>query len=122
GGPGGGGGGIGLSGDIFEPNNTSDHATQFGFLTTFPDAFTNLTVNQTPDGLPDYDWYRWTAGFTGTFTASITTVPSPGSGALELHVFTLVGHGPSVSPTLLELGNTVVGANATGALSFSAVA
>jgi hypothetical protein len=89
-----------LPDDQFEPNDTSDQATNFGTLNG-SQQFTNLTVNVHPStGLPDYDWYRWTAGSSGTFTATISIRPEQGD--LELHIFTLDSNN-----TLVELARSV---------------
>jgi hypothetical protein len=50
----------------------------------------------TKKGLPEYDWYRWTAPSAGTFRATETVV----SGDLEMHLFTLRGN------TLVELSHS----------------
>jgi hypothetical protein len=78
-----------VPGDRFEPNDTSDRATNFGLLAlgTVPD-FPNLTVATHPNGQPDYDWYRWTMGANGTFAVAT----NDDSGLMELHLFTLAGN------------------------------
>jgi photosystem II stability/assembly factor-like uncharacterized protein len=97
GGPGGGGT---FAGDGDESNVTSDTATDFGVSSgTF--QFNQAGIYNTPDGLPDYDWYRWTMADSGTFTATLNSL-SPG--ALEEHVFLLDTDG-----TLVELGSTTSG-------------
>jgi hypothetical protein len=82
--------------DQFELNETSDKATNFGVLTT-EQTFTGLTIAIHSNNLPDYDWYRWTAGISGTFTAKMTTQIT--QGGLELQVFKLSGN------TLVSLGS-----------------
>ena len=84
--------------DRFEPNETSDRATQFGVLAAGTTTYANLTVNIHANGLPDYDWYRWTAGQAGTFTATETNTQG---GNLELHLFTLQGN------TLVDLADSL---------------
>jgi hypothetical protein len=86
-------------GDIYDPNQTSDTAYNFGALTpgvTFK-LNSNLPISVTRQGLPEYDWYRWTAPSAGTFTATETLV----SGDLEMHLFTLRGN------TLVEVANSI---------------
>ena len=86
--------------DRFEPNETSDRATQFGVLAAGTTSYANLTINIHANGLPDYDWYRWTAGQAGTFTATETNTQG---GNLELHLFTLQGN------TLVDLADSLGG-------------
>src|SRR5579871_65570 len=75
--------------DMFDPNNTSDQATQFGILNAGSTTYANLSIGDKPPSfLPDNDWYEWTAGQSGTFTASITYSSFDG-GDLHLRVFTL---------------------------------
>src|SRR5262249_17283451 len=96
GGGGGGGGGGTFPPDVAEPNDTSDAADNEGPLVG-SQTLSNLTIGQTPTGLPDYDWYRWSAGTSGTLTATLTTTAG---GSLELHLFTLSGN------TLVELSSS----------------
>ena len=83
--------------DIYERNDTSDVATQFGRLTAGTFAVDNLTVNYHADGRPDYDWFQWQAAQSGTLTATENT--SQG-GNLEVHLFTLQGN------TLVAIGDS----------------
>lgn len=87
----GGPGGVGLPPDRFEPNDTSDRATLLGVLTA-AQKFPNLTIATHANGLPDYDWYQWTAGKTGTFNAAINYATVNG-GDLHMRVFTLDANG-----------------------------
>src|SRR5262249_50529046 len=74
GGGGGGGGTGGFGPDRFEPNQTSDQATDLGTLSAGKtETFKDLTIATTPEGLPDYDWYRFSPAADGTFTATMTT-------------------------------------------------
>ena len=90
--------------DQYELNETEDAATNFGTITGVDtDTYSNLTINIHADGLPDYDWYTWTAATSGTFTASIT-VDAAGkpTSLLEFHLFTVDSQntlipGPAVS-------------------------
>ncbi len=84
--------------DRFEQNETSDRATQFGVLAAGTTTYDDLTINIHANGLPDYDWYRWTAGQAGTFTATETNTQG---GNLELHLFTLQGN------TLVDLADSL---------------
>src|SRR5262249_3408697 len=85
-GPGGVLGGFTFNSDIFERNNTSDTATNFGPLyVNDPDTLNNLVIADTPEGLPDYDWFRWTMNSGGTITA----IDSIMSGDTEMHLFVL---------------------------------
>jgi hypothetical protein len=86
-----------LAEDPFEPNDTSDKATNFGPLTG-SQTYKALTINKHANGLPDYDWFRWSAGAAGTFSASIAAT----NGNLELHLFTLSGN------TLVELAKDTI--------------
>ncbi|HEV3255509.1 MAG TPA: S8 family serine peptidase, partial [Gemmataceae bacterium] len=69
----------------------------------------NLTIANDATGLPDYDWWRWSAGASGTVTAEISYL-----GFLELHLFTV-----NSNNTLVELGNSVA-TTASGTLTVSA--
>ena len=95
--------------DAFEPNDTSDKATQFGVLTDMV-TYNGLTIATHPNGLPDYDWYRWSAGATGTFTVNVDVTQG---GDLELHLWTLQGN------TLVELGSTTQSNGSPSTLSLS---
>jgi hypothetical protein len=62
-------------------------------------SYTNLTIaNQPGTNFQDYDWYKWTMGSSGSFTATVTVTAA---GPLELHLFTVNSLG-----TLVELSNT----------------
>jgi hypothetical protein len=80
-----------LPDDVFEPNDTSDTATDFGALTQSILDFPDLTINIHANGLPDYDWYKWNVAQDGTFTANITfqSLALPAGGDLELRVYNL---------------------------------
>jgi hypothetical protein len=84
--------------DRFEPNDTSERATFFGLLTG-RQSYTGLTINRHATGLFDYDWYRWSAATSGTFTATISNIRS--NGDLNIRVFTL-----DSLDTLVELGSS----------------
>jgi hypothetical protein len=97
------------SGDIYDPNETSDKAYNFGTIargTNFA-LNPNLPISNTKQGLPEYDWFRWTAGSAGTFTATETIV----SGDLEMHLFTLRGS------TLVEVSNSTARGASTRTLA-----
>ena len=96
--------------DIFEPNDTSDKAAQLGPLSG-QQIFENLTIAKHADGLPDYDWYRWSAATAGTFTVNIDVTQG---GNLELHLWTLVGN------TLVQLGQVTQSSAAPATLTLSA--
>jgi hypothetical protein len=85
--------------DAFEPNDTSDRARNFGQRPAGQTlALDNLTIDIHDNNLPDYDWFRFTMGAGGTFTAAVDL--GANSGNLEVHLFTLNG-----SDTLVELGS-----------------
>lgn len=84
--------------DAFEPDETSDRAHNFGTLpSAASQSLQNLTIAQHASGLPDYDWFRWTMGAAGTFTANFNITSA--NGPLEMHLFTL-----DANNTLIELG------------------
>ncbi len=100
GGGGGGGGSGGTTGDDrFEFNDTSDQATNLGVLTTGTQTTNDLTIINHANGLPDYDWYRYTAGATGTLTVSINY---NSAGDLDLKVYTV-----DANNTLIPIGASV---------------
>jgi hypothetical protein len=75
--------------DRFEPNDTSDKATDMGALIPGVSDFPNLTINtHRATGLPDYDWYKWLVGQTGTVTVTITYSGGNG-GQLALKLYKL---------------------------------
>jgi hypothetical protein len=94
---------------VFQQNQTSDTAFDFGTLATGSTqnlssvAGQQLQIITQPNGLPDYNWWRWEAGGSGTFTATITTTAAVSGqttpGFLELHLFTL-----DSTNTLIDLG------------------
>src|SRR5262249_53175551 len=104
GGPGGGGGAF--AEDLFETNQTSSAAPRMGTLSGSR-SVSNLTITIHSNGLPDYDWFKWTMGRAGTFTAKETTDQG---GPLELHIF------KSVNGSLIALGDAT-GANSVQTLS-----
>jgi hypothetical protein len=57
-----------------------------------------LTIINHLNGLPDYDWYRLTAGATGVFTASMNY---NSTGDLDLRVYTVDNNN-----TLILLGSS----------------
>jgi len=80
---------IRLAPDGFDPNNSSDQATQFGLLTAGTTTYANLSIgDKPPNFLPDNDWYEWIADQNGTFMVSIAYKSFDG-GDLHLRVFTL---------------------------------
>src|SRR5262249_33654688 len=94
--PPGGGGGGNFPADAFEPNETSDAASQLGAISGTR-TIANLSISNHPNGLPDYDWYRVAEPTAGNFSATMTNVSG---GTLEIHLFTLQGN------TLVELSNS----------------
>jgi hypothetical protein len=96
-GGGGGGGGGGTTGDDrFEPDDTSDKAANLGVLIPGTQTINDLTIINHADGLPDYDWYRYTAGATGILTVSMNY---NSTGDLDLRVYTV-----DANNTLIPLG------------------
>jgi hypothetical protein len=71
--------------DTYDPNETEDMAYNFGGLTpgtsvsTFP-----VTIDFTPAGVPDYDWFRFAAASPGRAVAILSTAAG---GPLELHLY-----------------------------------
>src|SRR5262249_35710886 len=79
--------------DIYDPNETSDAAVDFGFLSKADGTqeLQNLTIANGAAGSPNIDWFRWTPSEAGPFNAlEATTV----GGDLELHLFVLDGNTP----------------------------
>jgi hypothetical protein len=97
--PGIGGGGVNPGPDRFEPNDTSDVATDFGVLSG-SEAFPNLSIDRHANGLFDQDWYKWNMSAGGTFTVSLTNI-SAGGGDIHVRVLRL-----NADNTLTELGNS----------------
>jgi hypothetical protein len=79
-------GSIGNTEDPFEPNDTSDKAFNLGVLPT-TEALTGLTIVKHANGLPDYDWFRFTTPTAGVLSVLIQC-SNPN---LELEIFTLSG-------------------------------
>jgi hypothetical protein len=88
----------GPEGDRFELNEDSTVASQMGMLNVGRTLAEALTIKDHTNGLPDYDWYSYTAPDTGTVAAKIHLEDSTGS--LEIHLFTVDSTG-----TLIELAN-----------------
>lgn len=89
----------GFTADAAEPNESADAASNLGVMYVGTDqSFSNLTIAKKPDGLDDFDWYRWLIAEPGTFKVQIDI--ASGSGDLELHVFVLNGR------TLQEIGSS----------------
>ena len=87
--------------DMFESNDTSDVATNFGTLGSTPLAFTNLTINLKPSGFFDQDWYTFTAGLSGTLNVNLTNIRFVGNGGIDLRVFIL-----NSNDTLTDIGDS----------------
>jgi hypothetical protein len=85
--------------DPFEPNDSSDRATNFGTLAAGTQNFVGLTIANHANGLPDYDWCRWTIGQSGTFRATISY--SITGGDLQLRVYGLM------DGQLVQLGSSL---------------
>jgi hypothetical protein len=103
----------------FELNETSERATQFGALTPgTSEILENAAIENHANGLPDYDWYRWTAGATGTVTARIGDLA--GSGPLELHLFTVNGAGTLIPLRQVNVAAGDCSLNALVAVSVNA--
>jgi hypothetical protein len=96
--------------DRFEPNETSDRPHNFGGLVSGPGSVNDLSIVKHANGLPDYDWYKWTADVTGTFT--VTLNEKPGSGDLELHLFKITG-----TNTLTQVAQNVLPGQTTKSLA-----
>ena len=82
--------------DAYENNDTSNAATNFGNLASGQTQHIDATVNIKANGLPDYDWYQWTAQGSSVMVAAQESQ----GGTLEVHLFTLQGN------TLVELSNS----------------
>jgi hypothetical protein len=79
--------------DQFEPNDTSDTAWDFGTLSGRQTVTSlSLTPAANPDGFPDYDWWKWTAGSDGkvTFVSTVTQGGNQEVSLWELQGNTLV--------------------------------
>jgi hypothetical protein len=84
-----------LADDRFEPNDTSSMATVLGVLHAGTETIGGLTINIHANGVPDNDWFRWTIGASGTFSATINYTPLNG-GDLDLRVYALNSSGQLV--------------------------
>jgi hypothetical protein len=114
GGPGGGGN---PPDDQFDPNDTSERATNFGALNS-SETFGPLSINlHNVNGHLIYaqDWWRWTAGHAGTFTATLSNIQA-GFGDLHERIFRLL---PDNSLQLLG-SSTLTGGVATQSVSVQA--
>src|SRR5207253_2390340 len=72
---------------------------------------TALSIANHPDGLPDYDWYKWVMSTGGTFTAHTQRTAG---GDLELHIFTVQSDN-----TLVELTSSTAPGLASRTLQVS---
>jgi hypothetical protein len=93
--------------DIYEPNETSDAAIDFGKLSVSDQIFEyqNLLIANHADGFPDYDWYKWSMGSSGGFTVKMTV--TAGSN-LQLGLFTAQGNGTLFTLASDQSGNATV--------------
>jgi hypothetical protein len=62
--------------------------------------FDNLTINHHANGLPDYDWYQWSAGKTGVLNIVVNYTPAT-TGDLNIRVFTL-----GANNTLIQIASS----------------
>jgi subtilisin family serine protease len=72
--------------DAFENNDTTDAPTSFlaPLLPGDMRSISDVGIQVKPNGLPDYDVFRWVAGSDGLFSANLAT-----SAELEIHLFTV---------------------------------
>jgi hypothetical protein len=80
--------------DRFEPNDTSDTATNFGALHG-AQSFSGLSINfHIVSGFKiyDQDFYRWTMGASGTFAATLSNIAVTG-GILQERILALEPNG-----------------------------
>jgi hypothetical protein len=68
-------------------NDTSNTAFNAGVLAANAKTEFDGQVIKNQIGLPDYDWYKWSMGSSGTFTATLERTEG---GTLELHAFTII--------------------------------
>jgi hypothetical protein len=68
-------------------NDSSNTAFNAGVLAANSSSEFDGQVIKNQIGLPDYDWFKWTMGASGTFTS---TVERTEGGTLELHAFTII--------------------------------
>jgi hypothetical protein len=68
-------------------NNTSNTAFDAGVLAASSTTQFDGQVIKNQLGLPDYDWFKWSMGSSGTFTATLERTQG---GTLELHAFTII--------------------------------
>ncbi|MFL5245277.1 MAG: S8 family peptidase [Gemmataceae bacterium] len=68
-------------------NDTSNTAHDFGVLPSGTSQTYSGLVIKNQNGLPDYDWFKWTMGSGGTFTSTVNRTEG---GTLELHIFTVI--------------------------------
>jgi hypothetical protein len=74
--------------DQFDPNDSSDQAHDFGIFPAGMRTFTQLSIFNEADGLPNVDWYRAIAGQDGVFSVAIDYLMFQGSD-LHLRLFAL---------------------------------
>ncbi len=99
--------------DRFEPNDTSDVATDMGILAG-PETFTGLSITRHASGFFDQDWYRWSMSAGGTIGVSLTNISAAG-GDLHVRVLLLLPDN-----ALQELGNsTLIGGFTTQQVAVS---
>jgi hypothetical protein len=92
-------GGLVIKPDLFEPNDTSERAAFLGTLAG-TQSFPGIGLAPDLEEPFDYDWFRWTAAVSGTFTVTLTNIQA-GGGDIHTRVYTL---GPQ--DTLVELGSS----------------
>jgi hypothetical protein len=78
---------LNIPADRFDPNQTSDIAADLGSIGSVPLVENNLTIGNLPNGLPNYDWYKFSAANDGAVTVVMNNA------RLELHLFALDSNG-----------------------------
>ncbi len=95
-----GGAGGALTDDRFEPNDTSDVATDMGAVSGL-ESFGTLTITRHANGLFDQDWYKFSVPSGGVFDVNLTEIHA-GGGDIHVRVFRLNG-----DDTLTEIANSL---------------
>jgi hypothetical protein len=87
--------------DPFEPNDSSDAATDMGVLSGL-ESFGGLTIKTHANGMVDQDWFKWSVPTAGTFDVNLTNIQA-GGGDIQVRVFTLNANG-----TLTEVASSTL--------------
>ncbi len=98
--------------DRFATNDVSNLAFDFGNIGgNYMQNLTQLSIGRFPNGMVDYNWFRYEPLVSGTFTATFFTTAA--NGPLELELFTLNSQNTLIQLQDNNSGGLTLGVTAT---------